>query len=125
MPQASVLLIEPDDDSRSMYTEYLEACGFMPQTADTTDDGLRSALHADVVVTGIRVPGSFDGVELVRRLRESEPAKHTPIIVLTACAFDTDQQRALAAGCDAFLAKPCLPDRLANEIRHLLPERSA
>ena len=53
--------------------------------------------RGDIIVTGIRVPGSCDGVELVRRLRDGEATKGTPVIVLTACAFEPDQQRAFAA----------------------------
>lgn len=116
----SVLLVESDDDSRDMYVEYLRTRGFTPAVAVTTDDGLISATQADVIVTGIRVRGTFDGVELVRRLRQSKRTKNAPIIVLTACAFESDQKRALAAGCDVFLPKPCLPDLLADEIKRVL-----
>jgi DNA-binding response OmpR family regulator len=63
----SILLIERDYDSRVMYAGYLQTFGFTVLTADTTDDGLTSATDADVIVTGIRVPGSFDAVEFVRR----------------------------------------------------------
>jgi DNA-binding NtrC family response regulator len=62
---AVVLLVESHNDSREMYACYLQLCGFTVQTADTTDDGLIHASEADVIVTGMWVPGSFDGVELV------------------------------------------------------------
>ena len=113
----SILLIEPDDDSRVRYAEYLHTFGFMVLTADTTDDGLSRASDADVIVTWIGVPGSFDAVELVRRVRQTTRTKHTPIIVLlTACVFESDRQRAFAAGCDLFLPKHCPPERLVSEI---------
>jgi hypothetical protein len=51
-----ILFIEPDD-SRVMYTEYRHTFGVAGLTADTTDDGLTRATDADVIVTGIRVPG--------------------------------------------------------------------
>ena len=54
----SILLIEPDDDRRAMYAEYLHTFGFTVLTADTTDDGLTRASDADVIVTGIRLQGS-------------------------------------------------------------------
>jgi len=114
---AVVLLIESHDDSRDMYADYLRACGFTVQTADTTDEGLILASDADVIVTEIRVHGSFDGVELVGRLRDADATKQTPIIVLTSCAFEPDHERARAAGCTVFLPKPCLPDQLLREIR--------
>jgi two-component system, cell cycle response regulator DivK len=102
-----------------MYVEYLHTFGFTVQTADTTDDGLTRASDADVIVTWIGVAGSFDGVELARRVRQTDMTKHAPIIVqLTAsCAFESDRQRAFAAGCDLFLPKHCPPERLVSEIR--------
>jgi CheY-like chemotaxis protein len=114
----SILLIERNDDSRVTYAEYLQTLGFTVLTADTTDEGLTNAGDANVIVTGIRVPGSFDAVELVRRVRQTDRTKHTPIIVLlSAGAFESDRQGAFAAGCDLFLPKHCPPERLASEIR--------
>jgi CheY-like chemotaxis protein len=113
---AVVLLVESHGDSRDMYADYLRSCGYTVQTADTADEGLIRSRDADVIVTEIRVQGSFDGIELVGRLRDADETKQTPIIVLTACAFEPDEQRARAAGCNVFLPKPCLPERLAREI---------
>jgi|SRR5580700_3853043 two-component system cell cycle response regulator DivK len=111
-----VLLVESHEDTRTMYAEYLRGCGFTVMTADSTDEGLRCASDADVIVTEIRVHGSFDGVELVGRLRDAGETKLTPIVVLTACVFESDRQRARAAGCNVFLSKPCLPEQLISEI---------
>jgi CheY-like chemotaxis protein len=116
----TVLLVESDSDAHEMYAEYLRIVGLHTVVIDDTGDALALAHTADVIVTGIRVHGPFDGLELVRRLRQSNGTRDTPIIVLTACAFESDQQRALAAGCDAFLPKPCLPDRVYSEIRAVL-----
>jgi CheY-like chemotaxis protein len=63
---------------------------FTRSKIDDTADALALARTADVIVTGIRVPGPFDGIELVRRLRADGPTKDKPIIVLTACAFEPD-----------------------------------
>jgi CheY-like chemotaxis protein len=116
----SILLIDADDDSRIMYAEYLRSRGMTVVVAEATDEALLKSAAADVIVTGIRLTGSFDGIELVRRIRVSHRTARSPIIVLTACAFEPDQQRALAAGCDRFLPKPCLPEQLEDEIRKLL-----
>ena len=114
----SILLIEPDDDSRVMYADYLHTFGFTVLTADTTDDGLGRAGDANVIVIGMWAPGSFDGVELVRRVRQTGRTKHTPIIVLlTGCAYESDRQRAFTVGCDLFLPKHFPPERLVSEIR--------
>ena len=103
-----------------MYAEYLRSQGLSVVLATATDDALKRSTAATVIVTGIRLAGSFDGIELVRRIRLCAQTAHSPIIVLTACAFEPDQLRALAAGCDRFLPKPCLPQQLEHEIRKLL-----
>ena len=120
---ATVLLVEDSQDDRQMYAEYLRVCGFRTIEVDNTSDGLALAPTADVIVTGIRVRGPFDGVELVRRLRQDPRMRGKLILVLTASVFEPDPRRAHAAGCDVFLAKPCLPDTLVSEIRGALKAR--
>jgi two-component system, cell cycle response regulator DivK len=119
----TVLLVEDPQDDRTMYAEYLRLQQFRAIEVDSTADALAMARTADVVVTGIRVPGPFDGVELVRRLRANAETTLKPVIVLTACTFEPDRQRALDAGCSVFLPKPCLPETLTAEIRRVLSTR--
>jgi len=106
-----------------MYAEYLRISKFRTIEIDDTADALALAATADVVVTGIRVPGPFDGIELVRRVRTDPQTQDKPVIVLTACTFEPDQRRAYAAGCDGFLPKPCLPETLVTEIRRAIALR--
>ena len=120
----TVLLVETAHDDRGMYAEYLRTSGFRTIEIDNTVDALAVAGTADVIVTGVRVSGLFDGIELVRRLREDNQTKNKPIIVLTASPCDPDQQRAYSVGCDGFLLKPCLPETLAAEIRRELAARA-
>ena len=105
-----------------MYAEFLRANGFSVTEVDSTDEGLSAAHAADLIVTGVRMPGSFDGIELVRRLRDDERTRSKPLIVLTACTFEPDQSRAFAAGCDVFLPKPCLPEMLLQEVQRLIEQ---
>ena len=120
-PRPTILLVQTAPDERGMYAAFLATQGFLPRAVGDTADALISACHADVIVTGLRVPGPFDGLELVRRVRHLSDTIRKVIIVLTGCAYEADQQHAFAAGCDVFLTKPCLPDVLAREIRRLLP----
>ena len=112
-----MLLVQDRPDDRTMYAEYLRLRGFAPLEITTTDQALSLAGNADVIVTGVRVPGSFDGLELVRRLRAHVRTQSKLIIVLTAWALDPSREQAVAAGCDVFLTKPCLPQTLVREIR--------
>jgi two-component system, cell cycle response regulator DivK len=117
-----VLLVQPHGDSLDLYTEYLERQGAQCIPVTTAEAALAAAPRADVVVTGILLPGSEDGIALTARLRADERTTHVPIIVLTACVFENERQRAREAGADAFLGKPCLPSELYEEIRRVIAE---
>jgi len=65
------------------------------------------------VLMDLHMPGS-DGIEATRRIRAAEAGgPRTPIIALTANAFEEDREICLAAGMDGFLTKPLDRDRLA------------
>lgn len=115
-----VLLVQPERDDRDMYVEFLRHVGLTPITVSTATEGLRIAGHADIVITGLLLPGPMDGIAFVVQLKRDHRTKRIPVIALTACAWDTERERALAAGCDLFLLKPCLPHVLVQEIRRLL-----
>jgi DNA-binding response OmpR family regulator len=119
----SVLLIEPHDDTRNMYAEYLAFAGFDVVALATGEHALSCAVKADIVITGIRVPG-IDGLQIVRILRRDERTSQKVLIVLTACAYEADRQGAYAAGCDEFLAKPCSPKALLSALRRVVALRS-
>ena len=119
-PGAVVLLVQAEDDSREMYTEFFRYEGFLPVPVSNARDGLTVARKADVIVTSLLLPGDIDGIEFIARLKRDERTKRIPLIVLTACAWKSDRERAEEAGCDTFLAKPCLPDHLLREVRLLL-----
>jgi len=120
MPAPVVLLVQADADSREMYTEFFRYEGLLPVPVSNARDGLTVARRADIVVTGLLLPGDIDGIEFIARLKRDERTKRIPLIVLTACAWKSDRERAEKAGCDVFLAKPCLPDHLLREVQLLL-----
>jgi two-component system cell cycle response regulator DivK len=118
-----VLLVQPKHDDREMYAAYLRHEGLAPICIATAIHALRIAPRADVIVTALLLPGGVNGFELIATLKRDVRTKNTPIVVLTACAWTSDRERATAAGCDVFLSKPCLPHELVREIRRLVPFR--
>ena len=71
----------------------------------------------DVIIMDLTMPG-FDGLTASRWLKESPATAHIPIIALSGRS--TAREEARAAGCDGFLAKPCLLEVLSWEIQALL-----
>jgi signal transduction histidine kinase/DNA-binding response OmpR family regulator len=71
-----------------------------------------------LVLMDLHMPGS-DGIEATRRIRAAEAeggSPRTPIIALTANAFDEDRAACIAAGMDGFLTKPLDRERLATAL---------
>jgi CheY-like chemotaxis protein len=116
----TVLLVQHDDDNREMYAEFLQHKGYTPRCVSTGTEALRVAADADIIVTGILLGSDMDGLELIQELRNDERTRTRPVIVLTACAWQSERERAERAGCDAFLPKPCAPDELVREIARVL-----
>jgi CheY-like chemotaxis protein len=78
------------------------------------------ANRPDVVVMDIQMPG-IDGLTAIRLLRGEAASATLPIIALTALAMSGDRDRCLAAGANAYLAKPVSLRDLMETISALLP----
>ncbi len=114
------MTIEP---TRKKTAEYLRQLTYEIDEADDGREALAKAMsrRPSVIVTESRLPG-MSGFELCRMLRSDPSTKRIPIIVVTADTFPSDLKLAEAAGAHAVLVKPCLPERLAEEIRSVLAQ---
>src|SRR5262245_6770886 len=93
-----VLLVQPERDDRDMYAEYLSHKGLTALCVQEATDALRLASRADVVVTGILLPGPLDGCALIAALKGNPSTRHIPIVVLTVCAWTCEEARATEGG---------------------------
>jgi two-component system cell cycle response regulator DivK len=114
----TVLLVEDQFELRAIHGTYLSSHGLRVLTADDGEEALSvaHAEHPDVIVLDHSLPGRT-GVEVARELRDDASTSAIPIIMLTAHAYGAVGRKARAAGCVAFLAKPCTPSRVLEEIR--------
>ena len=113
----AILLVQPERRDRDRYAHALRKVGLLPVAVATASDALPLAAGVDLVVTGLLLPGPLDGVAFVARLRSDPTTRRLPVIALTRCAWE--RERALQAGCDLFLPKPCPPHALAREVLRL------
>jgi CheY-like chemotaxis protein len=116
-----VLVVDDFDDNRVMYAEFLSYSGFEVEQACDGEEALAQTQRflPDVVVMDLALP-VVDGWEATRRLKADPATRHIPVIALTGHALDGHWRVAREAGCDAFLAKPCLPERLLETIRAMI-----
>lgn len=121
----SVLLVEDDHAGRRLYAEWLTQAGFSLDQAHNGLQALERAFESvpDIVVTDLNIPG-IDGFELTRRLKHDPRTRTVPVVAVTGyAAFQADPGRAIRAGCDAVLEKPCSPEDLETAIRTLINGR--
>ena len=106
-PKCRVLVIEDNLLNLELVTDLLEASGHIVCSARTAEEGLRLAHEArpDVVLMDLSLPG-MDGLAATRALRADPATGDLPVIALTAYAMKGDEEAALSAGCDGYLAKP-------------------
>ena len=125
-PDPLILVVEDFDDAREMYRDYLEFAGFRVETARDGREAIEKAraLQPDLILMDLSLPG-IDGWEATRLLKAAPETKQIIIIALSAHALATEGERARAAGCDGFIAKPCLPPDLVHEITKYLKSHGA
>lgn len=119
-----VLIVDDFDDNREMFMEFLSFSGFRVAQATTGIEALERAfsLLPDLILMDLSLP-ELDGLEATRCLKKDERTKCIPVLALTGHAVAAHSRDARAAGCAAFLTKPCLPEVLLGEIRRALQSR--
>ena len=115
-----LLLVEDNPATADMLSRRLRRRGYDVVLAA---DGLPALIQAhretpDLVLMDLSLP-EIDGLEATRRLKAGAATARLPVIALTAHAMRSDQERALAAGCDEFETKPVDFERLMAKIAAL------
>ena len=123
----TVLVIDDEIDSLELVQQVLAASAATILTATGARDALRlvELRRPDLIISDIGMP-LVDGFELIRRVR-AMPDRETagvPAIALTAFSRREDQQRALEAGFDEFLAKPVSPATLLQTVAAIVARRN-
>jgi two-component system, cell cycle response regulator DivK len=116
-----VLIVDDYAEGREICAEYLAFRGFRVATAEDGIEAIAKAVELlpDVILMDLSLP-RLDGWEASRAIKEDARTRHIPIIALTAHALSSARDRAVAAGCDSVVTKPCLPRNLEAEVRRQL-----
>jgi CheY-like chemotaxis protein len=103
-----ILYVEDNPRNMLLVRRILEAEGHELLAAVDGESGWETAVShiPDLILMDLRLPGELTGFELTRRLKAHPDLAYIPIVALTAYDNVQAQEKALAAGCAAFLAKP-------------------
>lgn len=117
----TLLIVDDNSANRALLRDALVPLGFSVVEAEDGRQGFEQAeqTHPALILTDLRMP-RLNGMAMTRRLRAWPGGQATPVIGISASAYETDRQEFLEAGGSAFLTKPVhLPDLLAMLRTHL------
>jgi two-component system cell cycle response regulator DivK len=126
MPNETILIVDDNPANLKLTSVLLRTHGYDARTAPDAEQALKGleTFRPSVILMDIQLPG-MDGLELTRRLKAAPQTRDIVIIALTAYAMKGDEERALAAGCDGYIAKPIdiqtLPTIIAQHLTDPTP----
>ena len=115
-----ILVVEDQEDNRQILRDLLANAGYeMIEAEDGEQALIKVQEKPDLILMDIQLP-LLDGYEATRRIKADPALKHIPIIVVTSYALSGDEEKARAAGCEAYVAKPYSPRALLAKIREYI-----
>lgn len=121
MPRQEILIVEDNPVNRELIREVLEFRGYTVLEAEDGNQALDclSRGTSNLAIIDIQMPW-MSGLELIRMIRSDQRISQIKCLALTAYAMSGDRERVLAAGFDAYLAKPFESQELVRTIEGLL-----
>ena len=121
-----ILVIEDDDDIRSVCERVFKWAGHDVATASDATSGLAlvESFEPDVIALDLMMPG-VDGLTVLAALRGSVPTCDLPVVIVSARTLSADRVRAFEAGADEYVSKPFDPDDLLRVLERVLHESPA
>jgi len=113
-----VLVVEDNDANLYLMRFIFEKYGFHVLVAESGAEGVERAIteKPDLIIMDIQLP-DMNGYEAAKKIRESDADGDIPIVVLTAYAMAGDREKALAAVCNGYIAKPINSETFMEEIK--------
>jgi len=117
-----ILVVEDQEDNRRILRDLLTNAGYEIIEAENGEEALAVAARErpDLILMDIQLP-LLDGYEVTRRIKADPALRAIPIIAITSYALSGDENKARAAGCDAYVTKPYSPRALLAKIREYVP----
>ena len=116
-----VLLVEDNEDNRSIYSTLLRHVGYEVIEAADGQAAIESILDRkpDLILLDISIP-KIDGWTVARMLKDAPATTAIPLVAVTAHAFAADREQAERLGFKAYLPKPVEPREVYKCVESLI-----
>jgi two-component system, cell cycle response regulator DivK len=116
-----VLVADDDRDVRELYRSCFDTNGYRTKEAASGSDAIAAAIELvpDVLLTDYILP-DLDGITIARRLKADSRTARIRILMLTGYPAADLDHRAVGAGIERVLVKPCLPQSIMREVSRTL-----
>ncbi|MDL2338129.1 MAG: CHASE2 domain-containing protein [Pseudomonadota bacterium] len=119
-PKLPILLVDDNDVNLIVTEALLRDTGYPVELARSGEAAIGKFISGryGLVMMDVQMPG-MDGLAAtreIRRIEVEEGRARTPVVALTANAFESDERRSLEAGCDGHLTKPLSRQRLIDAV---------
>jgi signal transduction histidine kinase/ActR/RegA family two-component response regulator len=120
LARADVLLVDDNDDVRSVTADFLADAGFAVEAVSAPDVALArlDRGQADILVSDLVMPGAMDGLALALAARRNRP--HLPVVLVSGYSASIERARELGF---TVLAKPFAADALIAALQAALGKR--
>jgi DNA-binding response OmpR family regulator len=120
MTEPTILVCDDDEPLRELMKVTLGADYRFVEAADG-ETALAELAQArpDLVLLDVMLPG-YSGIDVLQAMRSDDALRDVPVIVVSAWQTREDREAVVAAGADAFLAKPFELEELSSAVRTLL-----
>lgn len=119
-----ILIVEDNELNLKLFRDLLTAHGY--ETIETKEGleaiRLTKSERPDLILMDIQLP-EVSGLDVTRRLKSDESIADIPIVAVTAFAMKDDEEKILAAGCEAYISKPISIVPFLNTVRRFLGEQ--
>jgi CheY-like chemotaxis protein len=107
MKDKTVLVVEDNALNMKLVVALLRIGNYEILEAIDAETGIELARQhlPDLILMDIQLPG-MDGLSATRRIKEDKALRRIPIVALTSYAMPNDKEKALAMGCEGYIAKP-------------------
>jgi two-component system cell cycle response regulator DivK len=118
-----ILIVEDNELNLKLFRDLLSANGY--DTLETKDGveavSLTRNMQPDLILMDIQLP-EISGLDITQKIKADPELKHIPIIAVTAFAMKDDEEKILAAGCEAYISKPISIEHFLTTIKQFLGE---